>query len=142
MTIRRATAEDLETVRELWEALYAEWPEPEHRQKKWGDIAADVERLIEESVALIAEEGGEATGLALAWPRNERVGYLSDLYVRPEFRRQGIGRALIVEAARGLGREFVLLTTETRNAPARVYYEGLGFQQESVNYVIRGERLT
>ena len=53
--------------------------------------------------------------------------YLGDLYVQPEFRRRGIGRALLVAAAEGLKREFLVLTTETRNEPARAYYSGLGF---------------
>jgi GNAT superfamily N-acetyltransferase len=63
-------------------------------------------------------------------------------YVRPEFRRRGTGRALISEVAVGLGREYVALTTETRNEPARAYYRRLGFQEESVNFVIRSEALT
>ena len=74
---------------------------------------------IEDGVALLAEEEGDAVGYALGWPRNERVGYLGDLYVQPEFRRRGIGRALLVAAAEGLDREYLVLTTETRNEPAR-----------------------
>jgi ribosomal protein S18 acetylase RimI-like enzyme len=93
-------------------------------------------------VALLAEQDGKAIGFALGWPRNDRVGYLSDLYVRPEFRRRGIGRALLVQAAAGLGREFLVLTTETGNGPARDYYARLGFVEESVNLAIRSERLT
>ena len=52
---------------------------------------------------------------------------MGDLYVQPEFRRRGIGRALLVAAAEGLDREYLVLTTETRNEPARAYYSGLGF---------------
>ena len=107
MKIRQAQHEDLDTVRELWETFYTEWPEPPHRQKGWDDIAGDVERLLlEGGVALLAEEDGDAVGYALGWPRNERVGYVGDLYVQPEFRRRGIGRALLVAAAEGLDREY------------------------------------
>ena len=142
MKIRRATTDDLDTVRDLWQTFYTEWPEPPHRRKEWGDIAADVERLLDEGgVALLAEEDCSAVGYALAWSRNERVGYLGDLYVQPEFRRRGIGRALLAAAAEGLEREFLVLTTETRNEPARAYYAGLGFHEESVNFVIRAEEL-
>jgi ribosomal protein S18 acetylase RimI-like enzyme len=141
MKIRRAESADLERLRELWEAFYTEWPEPEHRQKGWDDVADHVRRHIEENVVLIAEEGERAVGFALGWTRNERIGYLSDLYVRPEFRRQGIGRALVAGTAAGLAREFLMLGTETRNAPARAYYKGLGFEEESVNLVIRSEAL-
>jgi ribosomal protein S18 acetylase RimI-like enzyme len=142
MTVRSATTADLELVRELWEAFYSEWPEPEHRRKDWSDVVEHVQRHIEENVVLIAEEGGTAVGFALGWPRNERVGYVSDLYVRPEFRRRGIARALLKETAAKLGREFVTLTTETRNSGARAYYGRLGFHEESVNFVIERERLT
>jgi ribosomal protein S18 acetylase RimI-like enzyme len=142
MKIRQAQHEDLDTVRELWETFYTEWPEPPHRQKDWDDIAGDVERLLlEGGVALLAEENGDAVGYALGWPRNERVAYLGDLYVQPEFRRRGIGRALLVAAAEGLEREFLVLTTETKNESARAYYAGLGFEEESVNFVIRAESL-
>jgi len=142
MKIRQAQRKDLDTVRELWETFYTEWPEPAHRQKAWSDIASDVERLLlVDGVALLAEEDGGAVGYALGWPRNERVGYLGDLYVQPEFRRRGIGRALLIAAAEGLEREYLVLTTETRNAGARAYYAGLGFEEESVNFVIRAESL-
>ena len=42
---------------------------------------------------------------------------------------------------KGEEREYLVLTTETRNAPARAYYTGLGFEEESVNFVIRSEVL-
>jgi ribosomal protein S18 acetylase RimI-like enzyme len=143
MTIRRAEAADLETVRELWEAFYAEWPEPPHRQKGWDDIAEEVRVAIGESVVLLAEERGAAVGYALAFrhPRNERIGFLADLYVRPAFRLRGIGRALLGEAATALSREYLTLSTEVRNKPARAYYKRLGFDEESVNLVIEMERL-
>jgi ribosomal protein S18 acetylase RimI-like enzyme len=141
MTVRSATTADLELGRELWEAFYSEWPEPEHRRKDWSDVVEHVRLHIEENVVLIAEDGGTAVGFALAWPRNERVGYVSDLYVRPELRRRGIARALLSETAGRLGREFLTLTTETRNPGARAFYGHLGFHEESVNFVIETEQL-
>jgi ribosomal protein S18 acetylase RimI-like enzyme len=142
VSIRKARAGDLDTVRELWEALFDEWPEPEHRQKDWSDVVEHVRRHISQNVVLISEEEGAAIGFALAWRHNERVGHVSDLYVRPEFRRHGIARALLREAGAQLGREFVTLTTEAHNAPARAFYAHLGFQEESINFVIPVERLT
>ena len=55
--------------------------------------------------------------------------YLEDVYVKPAYRRQGIGRALLIHlariaVARGCGRfEWSVLDW---NAPAIQFYEGLG----------------
>lgn len=83
---------------------------------------------------LIAEEDGAAVGFAL-WFRNfstwlGRHGvYLEDLYVRPEFRGQGHGKALLAELARicidrGYGRfEWWVLDW---NKPAVDFYRSIG----------------
>lgn len=139
--IRRATPADLEAVRELWEALYGERPQFEHRRKDWSDVVDDVRQYISENVALIAEEDEGAFGFALAWPENDRVGHLGLLYVRPDFRRRGIVRALVREAAARLDREFLTLKTETQDAAARAFYGHLGFHEESVNFAIDVKRL-
>lgn len=55
--------------------------------------------------------------------------YLEDLFVRPEFRRRGIGRALLLQVARlasrrGCGRmEWSVLDW---NQPAQAFYQSLG----------------
>ncbi|MFM7598587.1 MAG: N-acetyltransferase family protein [Actinomycetota bacterium] len=83
---------------------------------------------------LIAEEDGAAVGFAL-WFRNfstwlGRHGvYLEDLYVRPEFRGQGHGKALLAKLARicidrGYGRfEWWVLDW---NKPAVDFYRSIG----------------
>lgn len=82
----------------------------------------------------VAEHAGRLAGFAL-WFRNfstwlGRHGiYLEDLYVRPELRGHGYGRALLAELARiaverGYGRlEWWVLDW---NAPAIGFYESLG----------------
>jgi ribosomal protein S18 acetylase RimI-like enzyme len=59
-------------------------------------------------------------------------GYIWGMYTAPELRRQGIGRALLLEAvahARGLpGLEQVNLSVVTRNSAARELYLALGFK--------------
>ena len=141
MTIRPATQQDLETIRALWEELYAEMPEPEHQQKAWAEVVDAVQRVIQENVALLAEEDGSAVGFALAWPKNERTGYLSDLYVQSAHRRQGIGRELVREAASRLGRNVLTLDVDVRNEGARSLYRLLGFREQSLRLAIDAERL-
>ena len=76
-------------------------PEEEHYRETWDEALPDVERYVAEDVALVAEEDGAAIGFALAKPENARVGYLSDVYVRPDFRRRGVARELMAAAVGG-----------------------------------------
>lgn len=84
--------------------------------------------------ALIADSAGEGAGFALFFSTfSTFVGrpglWLEDLYVRPKFRRRGIGSGLfrrVVELAaeRGCGRmEWAALDW---NAPAINFYRGMG----------------
>ncbi|MEX0703553.1 MAG: GNAT family N-acetyltransferase [Planctomycetales bacterium] len=84
--------------------------------------------------ALVAEADGEVAGFAVFFHNYStfvgRPGlYLEDLYVRPQFRRRGIGRAFFRELARlaverGCGRiEWSVLDW---NEPALAFYRGLG----------------
>ena len=83
---------------------------------------------------LLAEAQGRAVGLALYFQNYStflgKPGlFLEDLFVEPAFRKQGIGKALLVELARlavrrGCGRfEWAVLDW---NAPAIAFYESLG----------------
>jgi len=83
---------------------------------------------------VVAWEGGETAGFALFFPNFStflgRPGlYLEDLFVRPEFRGRGYGRALLIHLARlavqrGCGRfEWAVLDW---NAPAIDFYQSLG----------------
>ncbi|MBR4953335.1 MAG: ribosomal protein S18-alanine N-acetyltransferase [Oscillospiraceae bacterium] len=57
-------------------------------------------------------------------------GYINNVAVRPEYRRQGIAAALIsllVEQARAIGLAFMTLEVRESNAPAISLYEKLGF---------------
>ena len=84
--------------------------------------------------AHVAEEDGQVAGFALwflnysTWLGKHGI-YLEDLYVRPERRGQGHGRALLAELARicvdrGYGRlDWSVLDW---NSPTRRFYESLG----------------
>ena len=57
---------------------------------------------------------------------------MMNVAVRPEYRRKGLGKELILSLIEALRqRESRCLTLEVRdsNAPARALYEGLGFQE-------------
>ena len=134
LTIRAATEADLGTIEELIRAL-AEYERLTH------ELAMDAgllrrglfgERPYAE--VLIGEEGGDAAGFALFFHNFStflgRPGiYLEDLFVKPEHRGKGYGRALLRRLAelaveRGCGRlEWAVLDW---NEPAIGFYKKLG----------------
>jgi GNAT superfamily N-acetyltransferase len=90
------------------------------------------ERPVAEVV--IGEHRGDAAGFALFFHSfSTFLGkpgiYLEDLYVRPEFRRAGMGRALLVHLAR-VARERLCGRLEWSvldwNEPAIGFYRGIG----------------
>jgi GNAT superfamily N-acetyltransferase len=84
--------------------------------------------------AHVAEHDGAVAGFALwflsfsTWEGRHGI-YLEDLYVRPDARRLGLGRALLAELARiCLARGYARLEWSVLdwNAPARAFYASLG----------------
>ena len=79
--------------------------------------------------AHVADEGGRLVGMAI-WFRNfstwtGRNGiYLEDLYVRPEGRARGIGRALVAELA----------TIAHRSGYARVDWSVLDWNESAIRF--------
>jgi ribosomal protein S18 acetylase RimI-like enzyme len=59
--------------------------------------------------------------------------YLAELYVTPERRGQGIGRAMmnyVMELARSEGADYIDLNTSEDDLAARSLYESLGFSRQ------------
>jgi ribosomal protein S18 acetylase RimI-like enzyme len=88
--------------------------------------------------ALLAEQAGRPVGYALfyrayATEQGERGLYLQDLYVVPEARRQGTGRALMAAVARACqadGGCYVFWNARPRNRAALAFYRALGARKE------------
>lgn len=133
-TIRAAGRDDAPRLLELIRGL-ARFEKLEHQ------VEATAERLAHEvgvpdaiAHALIAELDGKPAGFALYFFNfstflGRRGVYLEDLFVLPELRSHGIGRALLVELARiaqarGCGRlEWSVLDW---NVDAQRFYSSIG----------------
>ena len=83
---------------------------------------------------LVAERDGVAVGYVGCQTVLDE-GYITNVAVSPDCRRQGVGRALIgtlVSHAGAQGLAFVTLEARTSNMPAIALYENAGFQQVGV----------
>ena len=83
---------------------------------------------------LVAEQDGAAVGYVGCQTVLDE-GYITNVAVSPDCRRQGIGRTLIEELkkrAAQSGLSFITLEARASNAPAIALYEGAGFRQVGV----------
>lgn len=95
-----------------------------------------------ESVLFLARHGGRLVGFVQLYPVFSSVALmrqwiLNDLYVLPDARKLGVGRAL-VERARELAvatrANCLTLETAADNVPAQRLYENLGWKREQEFY--------
>ena len=90
-------------------------------------------------IMLIAEEAGKAVGWAFAYEEHgelfitepeRRHGFLAEIFVMPDARGKGLGRALIAACedwARGRGHQLLTIGVLANNARAIRAYEGAGY---------------
>lgn len=85
-------------------------------------------------IFLVAERDGQAVGYVGCQTVLDE-GYITNVAVSPDARRQGIARKLIEKLtaeARAAGLAFVTLEVRVSNAPAIALYEGAGFGRVGV----------
>jgi GNAT superfamily N-acetyltransferase len=131
--IRFATAQDADVMVQFVRGLAESEREPEAVEVTPEVLRAQMESLDPPFECLIAEQDGVPAGFALffrnysTW-RGRPGLFLEDLFVSPQFRRRGIGRALLMRLAaisveRGYGRmEWSVLDW---NTPAHEFYRSL-----------------
>lgn len=81
---------------------------------------------------LVEAPDGRQAAFCLGWLHpGARVGKIEPLGVHPDFRRRGLGRALLLEMGRrlaALGARAVGLDTSNNNSPALALYRSVGFR--------------
>ena len=93
----------------------------------------EMERSVTEPgrhVMFLAEEGSRAIGLAFGIRRPDGIAHLGGMWVDPQARKGGTGRALgqaVIDWARGEGVPRIDLWVTEGNAVAQTLYERLGF---------------
>ncbi|OZB99068.1 GNAT family N-acetyltransferase [Paenibacillus sp. XY044] len=136
MTVRQAGLEDLKELADIFD-LYRIFYGQE------SDVEGAATFLFErmehrESVIMIAEEQGRIAGFTQLYPvfssiSMKRSYILNDLYVREEYRKQGIAR-LLLEAARQYAKlaraKGLSLSTAVTNVQGQRLYEQSGYVRD------------
>lgn len=109
---------------------------------------AITDRLDDDQMfVLLAQVDGEAVGYILAYdviehpfiPTWERAGYITQLFIRAEFQRRGIGQALVNETIAWFtqrGVEQIMLNVDVDNETGTQFWQKLGFTP----YLVRMKR--
>ena len=137
-TVRQAGPADTDAVAPLFDAYRRFYEQPADPALARAFIAARLERG--ESVIFLAERDGRAVGFVQLYPlfsstaaRPRRPWLLNDLFVAPEARGGGIGRALMARARRlaeETGASGLELATARTNIVAQRLYESLGYRRD------------
>jgi ribosomal protein S18 acetylase RimI-like enzyme len=130
--IRRAGADDAAVVAELLYAFNGVYDDPTPPPD---ELAERIRQLLAAGDTAILLAGEPACAVAVLrfrlsiWSRGLEC-YLAELYVVPELRGQGIGRAVmerVMDEARAEGADHMDLGTGEDDVAARALYESLGF---------------
>lgn len=137
--VREATAADAETIAGLVRALSLEEGYPAPALQPW-DVRSEAFGARPRFQTMIAERDGQPVGYALFYPSYDtdhaaRGMYVQDLYVVPEARRHGVGRALMAAVSRACqadGGCYLFWNARPENRAGLAFYHAIGARQEPV----------
>jgi ribosomal protein S18 acetylase RimI-like enzyme len=130
--VRRAGVQDAADIARLLHDFNVEYSEPTPEVE---ELTETIARLIGEDEITVLLAGDGPNGLSLfrfrpgIWSAGADT-YLQELYVVPQLRGRGIGRALLeatIEVARERGADGIDLNTGETDLAARALYESMGF---------------
>lgn len=136
MAVRLASGDDAPVIGRLLDQFNREYDDPTPGPDR---LAARVAELMAggETVVLLAGDGPDGLAVLRFRPAIWSSGlecYLAELYVVPQRRGKGLGRAMMDEAmryARGRGADTMEINVDEPDAVARHLYERLGFTNRS-----------
>ena len=140
--IRRALASDRARLTPLVRAYIDFYREPQPAEERLDTLLALLSGRPEIGVQFVAEKDGELHGFATVYLTYDtvaarRVAVMNDLFVAPDDRNVGLGRALIREChefARQNGCAVLQWVTAQDNARAQALYDKLAKRTTWVTY--------
>jgi len=132
--ILQASLRDLSSLRELERVCF--------RSDAWPLLDLISVLTMPGLVRLKADVNGKMAGFVGGdTHRNEGIGWITTICVLPDYRRQGIGSALLTSCEKQMGQNIVHLTVRVSNLSAIHLYEQRGYHQVDTwkKYYIDGE---
>jgi ribosomal protein S18 acetylase RimI-like enzyme len=148
--VRRGESADADAIARLLHDFNTEYDEPTPGPAA---LAARMRELLDagDTAVLLAGDGPDGLAVLRFRPSIWTAGlecYLAELYVVPQRRGRGLGRALMnaaIDVARREGADHMDLATAEDDVAARALYESLGFSNRegkpdgSINYFYERE---
>lgn len=148
MNIRKVKIEDYEEVVKLYKELWDAEKIFDLNMKQEYKVSDKQKKIIQKriksrkSIFLVAEENKKVVGLIDGYIIEdsnyiEKVGYLDNLCVSKNNRKQGISTKLIEEFIKIMKRKnvsYLKLNAFENNTPAINLYKKLGFEEHSIYY--------
>lgn len=131
--VRLMTAEDYDQVYALWMTIKG------FAMRSLDDSREGVERFLRRNptTSVVAVEDGKVVG-AILCGHDGRRGCLYHVCVAPDYRRRGIGKAMVVFCMDALRKEHinkVSLIAFTKNDVGNAFWHNIGWvQREDLNY--------
>jgi GNAT superfamily N-acetyltransferase len=140
--LRRAVLEDRARLTQLVRAYIDFYERPQPSAERLDALLMTLAEQPEVGVQFVAEKNGELHGFATVYLTYDtvvarRVAVMNDLFVAPDDRNVGLGKALIREChrfARAQGCAVLSWITAQDNARARVVYDKLATRTTWVTY--------
>ncbi len=126
---------DLEQIRELFREYFAWVQDDLHFDLSYQDIEKELATLpgtysSPQGCLLLARNSSKPVGCIALRPHSLEICELKRMYVRPNFRGQGVGRRLcaqIIQVAKRAGYSLMRLDTEISLSSAQKIYTDFGF---------------
>lgn len=139
--IKQATLDDLEILSPLFDAYRQFYKQPANLTLARKFLKDRIQHQ-ESEIFIALDENGNGAGFVQLYPSfssvsAKKIWILNDLYVGPQYRKQGIARKLIIQAkelAKATQAAFVVLETEKNNTDAQRLYQNTGFKQVDTYY--------
>ena len=147
MEVRNAKKADIHELKHLVIKLFSKWAEidpADKLDKSWfkksksnkfyTDLLKNKDKLL-----LVAEDNKKLIGYLLLETKfrdpfleGNRIGYVSELYVLPKYRRKGISKSLLEQGNKWFKKKrfkWIMVSTHSRDKPAIRFWEKKGFKE-------------